>query len=479
MRPAVRWLPARRMMIRRCLALLLLAVGSQAAARTPEWSGSAQVRVEITRHGNEWTADYQFDRDSPVWVFPRTDVTREDRRSWRPQSWSVETKGVRLERRGFYDVLSARRGVPRRVRIRFTPFTQNLQDDYTPALAFTDGSVALYVAQFDTFPMATAREVEALPSDLNNQFVPDANLTYVLRDRAGPVWLGGRRQTVATTTDRDTYVFFGATLPIETPNVVAFLDPQLPEWIKESITQAVPDMLARFTQELGPPPGMKPTIMLSWKGPTPRIVSRAGSVLHGLITLTYEGEGMLADDLAARVDALRFIAHEAAHFWLGQTVAYEYARDAWITEGGAEFLAMRLVAAEQPTYDWQSEMNKSIADCVDLTRRRGVESARDRDESRAYYACGAVFGLIAESASGRPFFTFVRGLIDSNRADRIVTRAEWLAALDAASKKPDLSRDIARLLDRGASDPKEFIAALFQRAGVAHSLDAEGMPRLP
>jgi hypothetical protein len=63
--------------------------------------------------------------------------------------------------------------------------------------------------------------------------------------------------------------------------------------------------------------------------------------------------------------------------------------------------------------------------------------------------------------------------------DGVVSRAEWLAALDSASGKPDLSRDIARLLDRGVSDPGEFISALFTRAGVSHSLDAQGMPRLP
>ena len=125
------------------------------------------------------------------------------------------------------------------------------------------------------------------------------------------------------------------------------------------------------------------------------------------------------------------------------------------------------------------DFNDSIEECANLTRRRGIETARDRNETRAYYACGAVFGLIAESASGRSFFTFVKKIIDANRADGIVTRAEWLAALDSASRKPDLSRDIARLLDRGVADPRAFIASLFTRAGVVHSVDAQGMPRLP
>ena len=468
MRSAVRW-----------LALLLLAGGGLAGAQATALPGSAQVRVEITRLGNEWIADYQFDREAPVWVFPRTDVTREEQQEWRPASWTVETRGVRLERRGWYDALTARGNVPKRVRIRFTPFTKGLQDDYTPALQFTDGSVALYVAQFEVFPMESVRAVKALPSDLNNQYVPDAKVRYVLRDQAGPVWLRGKRSAVVNTDDKSTYVFFGKLQPIETPAMVGFVDPQLPEWIRGSLAQSIPDILARYTQELGAPPGGKPTIMLSWAGPTPGLTSRAGSVLPGLIVLTYEGSGVLSEDEGARVEGLQFIAHEAAHFWLGQTVAYEFARDAWITEGGADLLAMRLTALEHAAYDWRDDFNNSIEECVNLTKRRGIESARDRNENRAYYACGAVFGLIAESASGKSFFRFVKNLVDANRVDGIVSRSEWLAALDAASRKPDLSRDIARMLDRGVPDPKTFIAELFTRAGVVHSIDAEGMPRLP
>ena len=67
--------------------------------------------------------------------------------------------------------------------------------------------------------------------------------------------------------------------------------------------------------------------------------------------MTYEGSGMLEETDAQRHEGLWFIAHEAAHFWLGQTVAYEYARDAWITEGGAELLALRAVADTDPDYD--------------------------------------------------------------------------------------------------------------------------------
>ena len=69
-------------------------------------------------------------------------------------------------------------------------------------------------------------------------------------------------------------------------------------------------------------------------------------------------------------------------------------------------------------------------------------------------------------------------LVDANRADRVLTRSEWLAGLDRVSHDPSLSADIARLLNSGAPDPAALIASLFTRAGVRYSLTEDGRPRL-
>ena len=459
-----------------CLAILSATAAHAAVEAAPD---VPQVRVEVTRRGDDWQAAFIFDRAFTTWVLPRSALTAEGGQPWRAPSWNIETRGVRLQRRGNYDVLVADRGkLPSRVEVSFTPVPERLQADYSPALIFTDGSVALFVAQFDGFPMDSLAAVGKLPSDLNNQMVPAARLQYVFRDTAGPVLLDGRRVPVAETADSNTYVLFGGARPLETPDMIGILDPQLPSWIKESLTRSVPALLGRYTQELGRLRDFKPAIMVSWGGPTPGLVSRGGSVLRGLIAMQYEGSGVLEETTVQRQQGLWFIAHEAAHFWLGQTVAYEYARDAWITEGGADLLAVRAVAEIDPEYDPKTELNRGIADCIKLTRRHGVASARDRGEHRAYYACGAVFGLVAEAASGRSFYNFARQLIDANRADGVITRADWLTAFDSATRKPMLRRDIERLLDKGVSDPAEFIADLFSQAGVAFELDPSGIPRL-
>jgi hypothetical protein len=442
----------------------------------------APLEIVVTRAGASWTAALSFRRPARVWAFVRSPLTEETHQPWRPQSWTVETPGVRLERRGFYDVLVAADGglLPARIRIRFTPFRERVAGDYDPALVFTDGSVALYSEQFDAFPADDPAAVARLPADLSTAPISYSETRVTFRDEAGPILYAGRRVPLATIeTDSDgSYVLFGPIQPLMTPAMTLVVDPALPQWIRDSVGAATPGILDHYAAALGPAPGPKPTIMMSWSGPAPGRRSMGGGALDGLIVMRFEGEGMLSGNPAARQSNLWFIAHESAHFWLGQAVHYQTALDSWITEGGAELLAFRAVAAADPSYDARAELQKAVNDCVTLSAGRGIARALERNEHRAYYACGAVFALVAEAASHRPFVQFVRTLIDANRGDRTVTRAEWLAQLDRVSRDPSLSRDIGVMLDRGATDPAAWIASLLTRAGVPVTRGPDGRPIL-
>ena len=39
-------------------------------------------------------------------------------------------------------------------------------------------------------------------------------------------------------------------------------------------------------------------------------------------------------------------------------------------------------------------LQSAVDDCASLTAGRGIASAEQRNEHRAYYACGALFGLV-------------------------------------------------------------------------------------
>ena len=130
---------------------LAVFLGTASLAQRPE---APALTVSVQRDGPVWTADLVLPRQAKAWVFARAGLTEQGSRPWRQPHWTIETPGVRLERRGFYDALIGEDGrpVPARVRIRFTPPPERLAGEYDPALVFTDGAVALFSQQFDAYP---------------------------------------------------------------------------------------------------------------------------------------------------------------------------------------------------------------------------------------------------------------------------------------------------------------------------------------
>ena len=444
---------------------------AQDVAAQPEPTRPAVI---ITRGGDAWTAEYELDRDAPVWAFFRSALIDGSRRPWRLEQWRVETPGVVLERAGTRDILRAVDGgpVPRRLRIAFTPRAENLEADYG-VLAFTDGSVALPSGQFDVFPLPSVEAAAAVPLDLNGYSLETGPAAVTWRDRAGPVLFRGERVPEATEVQAETYVLFGQADMAESERLVTVIDPELPQWIGGAIEDFAPRVADVYAGRLGPGQSDRPTIMVSWAGPTDGRTSMGGSVMPGLIVMNFEGEGVVQESPRIRASSRWFIAHESAHFWLGQTVRYAVARDAWITEGGADLMAVRAAAALEPGYDARAELQSLVEECAGLAIQPVAEAA-GRGEHRAFYACGAVFALAAEAAqhraTGGDWFDFLRPLIEANREDQTLTRAEWLAHLTAVSGDASLASDIELILDSGDPDPWAAIASLFARAGVAHSL---------
>lgn len=457
------------------LSVLILAACAPVTPSPPmEAAAPQRVRVTVTRDAGAFTADYVLDRDAPVWAFHRSKLARVGRKPWRPEQWTVLTPGVVMQRRGFYDILTTTDGgpVPRRLTLALRPDSTDLEADYDPALLFSDGAVALYTDHFDLIPLESVQAAEALPMDLNGVVIPGSGGAEVTwRDTAGPVLFRGERRASVTARDADTYVLFGDAQARTAGGVAAIVDPGLPRWVGDELAAFTPRILGYYASRLGHSATATPTVMVSWRGPTGGLSSMGGSVMDGLIVMTFEGEGVERPSAAALHRARWFIGHEAAHFWLGQTVRYEFARDAWITEGGADLMAVRAMKALDPAYDDRAELQGEVDDCVRLAAHGPIGSAGERGEHRAYYACGAVFALAAEGAvrrrGGRDVFDFLSPLIAANRADGVLTRPEWLAELSRVSGDDSQARAIARLLDEGAADPAVEVEGLLSRAGVA------------
>ena len=460
--------------------LTVALLGACAAAPLPKgtWDARAAPVVEVTRDGDRWTADYLFNRDAPVWAFMDSALVVDVRQPWRPVQWTVETPGVVMERRGDYDVIRSRDGgpVPRHVRFSIRPKAVDLEAEYG-TLTFSDGAVALPTRQFDVFALSSVEAAEAMPADLNGVDLEGGPSTVTWRDTAGPVLFNGERRAQLTTTGERSYVLLGRARVTPGEGLTTVIDPNLPSWIGEEIRSFAPHAGDYYQRRLGKPGvgSETSTVMVSWNGPTERLSSMGGSVLPGLIVMQFEGVGVMRPNEEMLERSRWFIGHESAHFWLGQAVRYQFARDAWITEGGADLMAVRALKALNPAYGDRAELQTEVDDCIALSRNKPVAEAGARGEHRAYYACGAVFAMAAEGAQkrrdGGDWFDFLRPVLAANREDGVLTRAEWLEALTRVSGDPTLAQTISGMLDQGAADPAAEIASLFRKTGVPHRVE--------
>ena len=448
--------------------------GTASRTQTAVPVDAAGVRVMVIRDGDNWRADYVFDRDAPAWAFYQSSVLNGTREPWRPRDWTVSTPGVVLERMGDLDVIRAEDGgpVPRRITLRLVPSGDNLEADY-PVLIFTDGSVAVPTGSFDIFALAAPDPAGLSDDELTASKRQGSNAHITWKDRAGPVLVHGQRHAEGTTVDGRGYVLFGETRARETDRLVTVADPQLPDWITSSIETFAPRVADYYTGRLGPGQTDRPTIMSTWYGPTPGTTTYGGSVLPGLIVMTFEGQELLASSDAILSENRWFIAHEAAHFWLGQTVHVEHSRESWITEGGADLMAVRAMKALDPSFEERGVLQKEVDDCARLALAP-IAGAGQRGEHRAYYACGAVLALSAEAvqrrATGGDWFDFLTPLIEAKRPDGVLTRQAWLAHLSTLGADPTLQIVIQTFLDEGSDDPETIIRELFDRTEVPYRM---------
>lgn len=473
-------------MSRFLLGLLVVLAGSPVAAQALAAEATAadlEVTVERAPYGT-WTAEYRFTRAAPAWAFTRSGLTDADHTPWRPQAWTVETPGVRLERRGRYDVLVGDGAPLTSVRIRFTPYGEELDRDYAPSLTFSDGSVAHFTDQFQVAALGTSATHS--PDELNASdglYAASGRLTF--RDPGRRILLAGavHEGEAVTTTEAGAYAYFGDAALTQTDDLAAVVDPQLPAWIHTELRDYAPRLLELYADRLGPAAIGRPTVFAAWGGAKFRGLRLDGGVRNGAMVLDIRGD-QAGDPGGGRLDRLRwFYGHEIVHFWLGDTVRYARRSQAWMLEGGADLLAVRALQRLSPTYDARATEQDGVDECLKLVQPgEPLAGAPARGEPRAFYACGATLLLAAEAGLRRrepdaDAFTFWRRVIEANRDDGVIGAEDWLEAFQAATGDPALTADVRRFVNTGVDDPAKFVARLFAATGVAHTA-AGGVVRL-
>jgi hypothetical protein len=256
------------------------------------------------------------------------------------------------------------------------------------------------------------------------------------------------------------------------------VDSGMPAWLAADIRTFTPRVLDRYRSILGSPGALRPTVLASWAGADQAGASLNGGVLKGLVLMRIAGKAATQPSPALRALAHRYIAHESAHFWLGQLVDYERVSDNWIVEGGADLLAIRTLGATDASFDSRKALQQSLDGCLAASRKGGFATAAERQDFQAKYDCGAVLSLVAERVAGGDFSRFLRQLFAANADDKAVNTAEWLQLLERYPGGEGLSAAIRPLLGEAQDGPDGGWVALLRRAGVAFRTRADGSPEL-
>lgn len=432
--------------------MVQLLPGSGAYAKEPE-----AAAAQVTRQDDQLLVTLNLNADAPEWVFSHSPAMLEGGRRWRERDWTVVTPGVEITSVDGQDRLRSIEGgpVPRSILLRIQPTPARVEASYNPVIDFGAGSFALYTGQFDIRPLTSETS--------------SSSVRIVWRDLAGPVLVNGERRDAVVTGGEDAYILFGDAGVVEHEALATVVHAQLPQWISTMILEEAPAVIDHYVARLGGGPDLRPTVMAGWNGATPGMTSMGGSVLSGLIAVSFEGEGLTTPSDDARFMIRAFLAHESAHFWLGQTVAYATADDLWITEGGAELMSVRAAKAIDPHFPDVELIKTWVNDCRTLASQGPVGLASRRNQPRAHYACGATFALAAEGArrqrDGGDWLDVVADLISTNRTDGVVTRKDWLDHFEGLADAR--SRVIVEtLLDQGGTNASALIDELFERNGV-------------
>ena len=202
-----------------------------------------------------------------------------------------------------------------------------------------------------------------------------------------------------------------------------------------------------------------------------------GGTLKGLILMRFEGEAALTEIPALRNMARWFIAHEAAHFWLGQAVGYEGARDSWIMEGGADLLAVRTVGRLDPAFDGRKVLNERPARLLGAGGKAGGDRHRAGRPSRQLRLRRAILPGCGKGQQGR-LLRLYQGA-DRRQPCQGGSQQRRLAGGARPRERHAGSVEAIRgLLEFGSPEPKAALAGLLKRAGIAFTLDPKGVPQL-
>jgi len=424
------------------------------------------VSVNRTSDGEHWRVVYELPMTTDEIQFERNVNT------FRESYWSVKTPGVRIINKDGKEYLSGKN--LKRVVLEFPSHYKKSPRDYEFHKKFTDGSAAIYTGYLN------------LDSYQKTHFIfsSDRNESIMLLGRSTKEQLKWLADTKAT------YVYFGNIDPLEDANVLAIIDPGLPNWIKTSFLDLLPKIFQFYKSQTNITLNFKPFILLSYQQPKRRnSYSYRGGVLPGFVQLTFTGRPwQKKEDIMAR-RLLKFLAHESAHFWNAEMFMRHQGEGEdynWMHEGGADTFAYRVLLHFGVIDDksYKSLLSDAVSRCVLGLNGIILAQSRKVGRSKNYYDCGSTIGLIAEQflkKKRKDFDAFTLwGEIfkAASKQNNEYSEEIFFTTLKKLLGGGDLNliRSLQRLTKDKIEKPDLFFKKLLTKAGVGLAVGDEHAP---
>lgn len=199
------------------------------------------------------------------------------------------------------------------------------------------------------------------------------------------------------------FVFMGPREGIQNPYPGLIVDPSVSADMAALVRETVSDALNELERQLGVPRPYSPLVAVSKLPGSGRGPYWGDVTPNGFVNLQFAVGVPLTDALALEIT--RFVAHEMFHVWNGAGFkAAEPGEGRWLTEGSAEYAAIRLEQEASPTsaVATRGKLVEHLNNCLDkLPSGTGVAAARGDLAEAIRYNCGTAVQWLADLESQR------------------------------------------------------------------------------
>ena len=422
------------------------------------------VHVEYQDDG-PWDISYRFDGAHSALVF--------DSSNYRSTSWSSEVPGTRIENLHGLDVLLLE---PESSQAQFSVMpTSSTGRGPAPFLQFSDKSVAVHVAQFSLLTVSSREEAEALHGNLGKWHGTQPTLALTLTSKQMMLtpdgrWVSGVLQMPVR--GGGGYIYLGNIKPVETDDVVAVVDPGLPDWLANRFHMDISRIYDAHRTRWGARTN-RAMVLLAFGGTEGGLENRgfaAGSQLSMLI----RGSAYASENEDALRTLLWFFAHEASHqFQFRGGFSREAGAD-WISEGSANTMAIAVLhdlgmmdKARMERRYWRTHRR-----CVTELQDGPLEGKR----GEAGYVCGDLIAqMTAASLPDHDLFAFWNAFRKQANGDtKRLTSEGYFAVLRERGADPAFVDSLVRLIRTPLDSAEAQLAEAMRASGLVPQFAADG-----